>query len=154
MSATALAAWLAIPQEDRAGVIAMLRTRSSVGAASLLAAEAAAAESTSAVRRIVRQKSLAAVRANRAYAAAADLLAALGVRSQRAPAARRPSLEGLGLTSRSYNLLRGASIENIRDLTARTATDLRKVRGFGLGCLQEVETALAAHSLRLAEDAS
>lgn len=57
----------------------------------------------------------------------------------------------LYLTARAERLLIGAGIATVRDLAARMAPDLLKIKGFGAGCLREVEAALAGHGLRLAE---
>ena len=61
----------------------------------------------------------------------------------------------LGLTRKAaLALFNVGGIETVRSLTWLTRADLLKIRGFGSGCLREVEQALAAHGLRLAGGAS
>jgi hypothetical protein len=53
-------------------------------------------------------------------------------------------LSDLNLTHRARSLLVSAGIQTVDALCERTATDLLNLRGFGLGCLDEVREELAA----------
>lgn len=55
----------------------------------------------------------------------------------------------LGLTTQTLNLLNRAGIRTVRDLTARTAADLKTIAKFGDVRLREVQEKLASHRFAL-----
>ena len=63
-------------------------------------------------------------------------------------------VEALGLSARADRALTSAGIVSVSSLLDQTAGDLLMLRGFGPGCLSEVETTLAAHGLSLAGGAA
>lgn len=60
----------------------------------------------------------------------------------------------LDLSARTTRALEGQYIARIADLVECDADDLLAIRGFGRGCLREVETTLASHGLKLKGGAS
>jgi hypothetical protein len=63
-------------------------------------------------------------------------------------------VESLGLSCRSYNCLKNAQINTIKDLLARSKSDLLKSKNFGPVSLKEIELALDdfGFSLRAKEE--
>jgi DNA-directed RNA polymerase subunit alpha len=59
------------------------------------------------------------------------------------------SIEELELSVRSYNCLKNASIRSIRELVAKTETDLLKTKNFGRKSLNEIKEILASMGLSL-----
>lgn len=59
-------------------------------------------------------------------------------------------VDALALSSRADRALTAAGIVSVSSLLDQSVADLLALPGFGPGCLREVETALAAHGLRLA----
>ena len=53
------------------------------------------------------------------------------------------TIEELDLSVRSYNCLKRAGIETVKDLTERTENDMMKVRNLGQKSLEEIKEKLA-----------
>lgn len=52
------------------------------------------------------------------------------------------TVDELDLTVRSYNCIKRAGINTVKDLTERTRTDMRSVRNLGTKCITEIENKL------------
>lgn len=61
------------------------------------------------------------------------------------------TIEELDLSVRSYNCLKRANIDTLKDLTSRTRYDMFKVRNLGRKSLKEIETRLAERGLSFKE---
>lgn len=59
------------------------------------------------------------------------------------------TIADLDLTARCFRILKTATIHTVDDVCDRTPLDLRKLKGFGKGCLKELEKALALHGRAL-----
>ncbi|MGH7676490.1 MAG: DNA-directed RNA polymerase subunit alpha, partial [Gemmatimonadales bacterium] len=64
------------------------------------------------------------------------------------------SIDELSLSVRASNSLKNARIHTLRDLVARTETDLLETKNFGQRSLEEVQEILAAHGLKLGMEAA
>ena len=70
------------------------------------------------------------------------------------PAALKLTIEELDLSVRSFNCLKRASINTVRDLISRTPEEMMKVRNMGKKSLDEVQNKLAMMGLSLATEES
>ncbi len=70
------------------------------------------------------------------------------------PTALRLTIEELDLSVRSFNCLKRANINTVRDLITRTAEEMMKVRNMGKKSLDEVQNKLAMMGLSLATEES
>lgn len=61
-------------------------------------------------------------------------------------------IEELGLSVRSYNSLRRAGKDTLRDIVEMTETDLSKIRNLGRKSAMEVKEKIASHGLTLKEE--
>ena len=70
------------------------------------------------------------------------------------PAALKLTIEELDLSVRSFNCLKRANINTVRDLISRTPEEMMKVRNMGKKSLDEVQNKLAMMGLSLATEES
>ncbi len=70
------------------------------------------------------------------------------------PPALKLTIEELDLSVRSFNCLKRANINTVRDLITRTAEEMMKVRNMGKKSLDEVQNKLAMMGLSLATEES
>ena len=70
------------------------------------------------------------------------------------PPALKLTIEELDLSVRSFNCLKRANINTVRDLIAKTADEMMKVRNMGKKSLDEVQNKLAMMGLSLAAEES
>lgn len=63
---------------------------------------------------------------------------------------RGTSIKALNLSSRAYNRLIRRDIKTVDQLMWQTEADLLRIRGFGKGCLKELNDALHRHGCNLA----
>lgn len=71
--------------------------------------------------------------------------------AERRRAAAREVFASLGIGARARNGLWRSGIRSVDDLLAQTRRDLLDIRSFGVGCLSEVEDALARAGHALAD---
>ena len=55
-------------------------------------------------------------------------------------------------TARTYNCLKRAGVNTIRELTEKSIEDLQRVRNMGRKCVEEVEELLGAFGLELRKE--
>ena len=70
------------------------------------------------------------------------------------PTALKLTIEELDLSVRSFNCLKRANINTVRDLISRTPEEMMKVRNMGKKSLDEVQNKLAMMGLSLATEES
>jgi DNA-directed RNA polymerase subunit alpha len=70
------------------------------------------------------------------------------------PPALKLTIEELDLSVRSFNCLKRANINTVRDLIAKTPEEMMKVRNMGKKSLDEVQNKLAMMGLSLAAEES
>lgn len=70
------------------------------------------------------------------------------------PPALKLTIEELDLSVRSFNCLKRANINTVRDLISKTAEEMMKVRNMGKKSLDEVQNKLAMMGLSLASEDS
>ena len=70
------------------------------------------------------------------------------------PPALKLTIEELDLSVRSFNCLKRANINTVRDLITRTPEEMMKVRNMGKKSLDEVQNKLAMMGLSLASEDS
>lgn len=61
--------------------------------------------------------------------------------------AESPGLEALNLSTRTFNLLYWFGLYTVRDIALMSEQDLKKIKGFGNGCLNEVKAKLAEYGI-------
>lgn len=63
-----------------------------------------------------------------------------------------PRLESLNLSTRTYNLLYWSGLYTVRDIALMSEKDLKKIKGFGNWCLNEVKAKLAEYGIEDARE--